>query len=39
MIKPAAATKELLVHRGPAVVFDSIEDMRARLDDPDLDVN
>ena len=38
VIKPAAATKELLVHRGPAVVFDSIEDMRARLDDPDLDV-
>ena len=39
VIKPAAATKELLVHRGPAVVFDSIEDMRARLDDPDLDVS
>ena len=39
VIKPAAATKELLVHRGPAVVFESIEDMRARLDDPDLDVN
>jgi dihydroxy-acid dehydratase len=38
VIKPAAATKELLVHRGPAVVFDSIEDMRARLDDPELDV-
>ena len=38
VIKPAAATKELLIHRGPAVVFDSIEDMRARLDDPDLDV-
>jgi dihydroxy-acid dehydratase len=38
VIKPAAATKELLVHRGPAVVFDSIEDLRARLDDPDLDV-
>jgi dihydroxy-acid dehydratase len=39
VIKPAAATKELLTHRGPAVVFDSIEDLRARLDDPDLDVN
>ena len=39
VIKPAAATKELLVHRGPAVVFDSIEDMRARLDDPGLDVD
>ena len=39
VIKPAAATKELLTHRGPAVVFDSIEDLRARLDDPALDVN
>jgi dihydroxyacid dehydratase/phosphogluconate dehydratase len=38
IIKPAAATAELLQHAGPAVVFDSIEDMRARIDDPDLDV-
>ncbi len=38
IIKPAAATTELLQHVGPAVVFDSIEDMRARIDDPDLDV-
>ncbi len=38
IIKPAAATPELLQHVGPAVVFDSVEDMRARLDDPDLDV-
>ncbi|WP_457967275.1 dihydroxy-acid dehydratase [Arthrobacter sp. D1-29] len=38
IIKPAAATAELLQHTGPAVVFDSIEDMRARIDDPDLDV-
>jgi dihydroxy-acid dehydratase len=38
IIKPAAATAELLSHTGPAVVFDSIEDMRERLDDPDLDV-
>jgi dihydroxy-acid dehydratase len=38
LIKPAAATAELLHHTGPAVVFDSVEDMRARLDDPDLDV-
>jgi dihydroxy-acid dehydratase len=36
IIKPAAATTALLQHVGPAVVFDSIEDMRARLDDPDL---
>ena len=38
IIKPAAASAELLKHAGPAVVFDSIEDMRARLDDPDLEV-
>jgi len=39
VIKPAAASKELLSHRGRAVVFDSIEDMRARMDDPGLDVD
>ena len=39
VIKPAAASPELLQHRGRAVVFDSVEDMRARLDDPDLDVD
>ncbi|MEU4240047.1 IlvD/Edd family dehydratase [Actinoplanes sp. NPDC026619] len=38
VIKPAAASPELLSHRGPAVVFDSIEDLHARLDDPGLDV-
>ncbi|OUM41717.1 IlvD/Edd family dehydratase [Arthrobacter sedimenti] len=38
IIKPAAATAELLQHTGPAVVFDSIEDLRARIDDPDLEV-
>ncbi len=38
IIKPAAATPELLTHRGPAVVFDSIEDFRDRIDDPDLEV-
>ncbi len=38
IIKPAAATAALLQHTGPAVVFDSIEDMRARIDDPDLEV-
>jgi len=39
VIKTAAASKHLLQHRGPAVVFDSIEDLLARIDDPDLDVN
>src|SRR3954470_23411946 len=38
VIKPAAASPELMRHRGPAVVFDSIEDFHARVDDPDLDV-
>ena len=38
IIKPSAATPELLTHTGPAVVFDSIEDMKARIDDPNLDV-
>ena len=39
IIKPAAASPELLNHRGRAVVFDTIEDMHARIDDPDLDVD
>jgi dihydroxy-acid dehydratase len=39
LIKPAAATPRLLKHRGKAVVFDTIEDMHARIDDPDLDVD
>jgi len=39
LIKPAAASPRLLRHRGRAVVFDSIEDFRARIDDPELDVD
>ena len=39
LIKPAAASPHLLQHRGRAVVFDSIEDFHARIDDPDLDVD
>jgi dihydroxy-acid dehydratase len=38
IVKPSAATPALLRHRGPAVVFDSIEDFRARIDDPELEV-
>ena len=38
IVKPAAATPALLTHTGPAVVFDSIEDFHARIDDPALDV-
>ncbi|HWH97035.1 MAG TPA: IlvD/Edd family dehydratase [Pseudolysinimonas sp.] len=39
IIKPAAASPHLLKHRGRAVVFDSIEDFHARVDDPDLDID
>jgi dihydroxy-acid dehydratase len=39
VIKPAAASPALLRHRGRAMVFDSIEDYRARIDDPELDVD
>ncbi|HEY9345019.1 MAG TPA: IlvD/Edd family dehydratase, partial [Inquilinus sp.] len=38
VIKQSAATPALLQHTGRAVVFDSIEDMAARIDDPALDV-
>ena len=38
VIKPAAASPALLKHRGPAVVFESIEDFHSRIDDPNLDV-
>ena len=39
IIKPAAASPHLLRHRGRALVFDSIEDVHARLDSPDLEVD
>jgi dihydroxy-acid dehydratase len=39
VLKPSAASHSLFFHRGPAVVFESIEDLRARIDDPDLDVD
>jgi dihydroxy-acid dehydratase len=39
VIKPAAASEHLLRHRGRAVVFDSIEDFHARIDDPELEVD
>ena len=39
ILKPSAATPELLTHRGRAVVFEDIEDYHARIDDPDLDVD
>jgi dihydroxy-acid dehydratase len=39
IIKPAAASPHLLRHRGRAVVFDSVEDLHARIDDPDLEAD
>ena len=38
LIKHAAATPDLLQHTGRAVVFESVEDMAARIDADDLDV-
>ncbi|HTT11941.1 MAG TPA: IlvD/Edd family dehydratase [Burkholderiaceae bacterium] len=39
VIKPSAASTHLLQHRGPAVVFENIEDFHARIDDETLDVD
>jgi L-arabonate dehydrase len=39
VIKPSAATPALMVHTGRAVVFESIEDYHARIDDPELDID
>lgn len=39
VIKPSAATAALMKHTGRAVVFDTIEDLHARVDDPALDID
>ena len=39
VIKPSAATPALMTHRGKAVVFETIEDYHARIEDPDLDID
>jgi dihydroxy-acid dehydratase len=39
VIKPSAASPELMCHRGRAVVFEDIDDYHARIDAPDLDVD
>ena len=39
VIKPSAASQDLLQHEGRAVAFRNIEDYLARVDDPDLDVD
>jgi dihydroxy-acid dehydratase len=38
VLKVAAATQGLLQHEGPALVFESPEDVERRIDDPDLGV-
>ena len=38
IIKPTAASPDLMVHTGRAVVFNDHDDLYARIDDPDLDV-
>ena len=39
VIKPSAATPALMKHRGRAVVFENIDDFRARIDDDSLDID
>jgi L-arabonate dehydrase len=39
VIKPSAATPALMVHKGRAVVFETIEDFHARIDDENLDID
>ncbi len=39
VLKQSSASPGLMSHTGRAVVFDSLEDLAARIDDPDLDVS
>lgn len=39
MIKPSAATQHLLKHRGRAVVFETVEELHAKVDDETLDID
>ena len=39
VIKPSAASPELMQHTGRAVVFENIDDYKTRIDDPELDVD
>ncbi|HWZ16750.1 MAG TPA: IlvD/Edd family dehydratase [Mucilaginibacter sp.] len=39
VVKPSAATPALMTHTGRAVVFENIEDYKAKIDDPSLDVD
>ncbi|MCA0918039.1 dihydroxy-acid dehydratase [Halomonas denitrificans] len=39
VLKPSAASPELMRHRGRAVVFENFDDYKARINDPDLEVD
>lgn len=39
VLKPSAATPALMVHRGRAVVFEDIDDYKARIEDEELDID
>ena len=39
VLKPSAASKHLMQHRGRAVVFEDIDDYKAKINDPDLDID
>ncbi|HDS1679788.1 TPA: dihydroxy-acid dehydratase [Pseudomonas putida] len=39
VLKPSAATPALMRHRGRAVVFENFEDYKARINDPELEVD
>jgi dihydroxy-acid dehydratase len=39
MIKPSAASKHLMNHTGKAVVFETIDDYKERIADPNLDID
>tara|TARA_B100001248_G_scaffold110736_1_gene82659 strand:- start:1201 stop:2535 length:1335 start_codon:yes stop_codon:yes gene_type:complete len=39
IIKPSAATPELMKHKGKAIVFESVEEFHEKIDDPNLEVD
>ncbi|SPF81606.1 L-arabinonate dehydratase [Pseudoprimorskyibacter insulae] len=39
VLKPSAASPNLMKHRGRAVVFEDIDDYKAKINDPDLDID
>ena len=39
VLKPSAATPELMRHKGRAVVFETIEEYKRRIEDPELEVD